>query len=100
MKDWLGEKKHFEKLSSQVFARAQEMRIDEFSRNEWRKSHATIQELSSQIQELQERMKLYERFERISRFRIDLQCEIISRSQSASRSKSSIYVEARPKPAT
>ena len=36
--------------------RAQEMRIDEFSRNELRESHATIQELTSQIQELQERM--------------------------------------------
>ena len=36
--------------------RAQEMRIDEFSRNELRVSHATIQELTSQIQELQEGM--------------------------------------------
>ena len=36
--------------------RSQEMRIDEFSRNELRESHATIQELTSQIQELQERM--------------------------------------------
>ena len=36
--------------------RAQEMRIDEFSRNELRESHATIQELTSQIQELQEGM--------------------------------------------
>ena len=32
------------------------MRIDEFSRNELRESHATIQELTSQIQGLQERM--------------------------------------------
>ena len=32
------------------------MRIDDFSRNELRESHATIQELTSQIQELQERM--------------------------------------------
>ena len=36
--------------------RAQEMRIDEFSRNEFRESHATIQELTSLIQELQEIM--------------------------------------------
>ena len=35
--------------------RAQEMRIDEFSRNELRESHATIQELTSQIQELQKK---------------------------------------------
>ena len=36
--------------------RAQEMRIDELSRNELRESHATTQEITSQIQELQERM--------------------------------------------
>ena len=36
--------------------RAQEMRFDEFSRHELRESHATFQELTSQIQELQERM--------------------------------------------
>ena len=36
--------------------RAQEMRTDEFSRYELRESHATIQELTSQIQELQERV--------------------------------------------
>ena len=36
--------------------RAQEVRIDEFSGHELRKSHATMQELTSQIQELQERM--------------------------------------------
>ena len=36
--------------------RAQEMRMDEFSGNELRESHATIQEPTSQIQELQERM--------------------------------------------
>ena len=36
--------------------RAKEMRTDEFSRNELRESHATIQELASQVQELQERM--------------------------------------------
>ena len=34
--------------------RAQDMRIDEFSRNELRESHATIQELTSQMQELQD----------------------------------------------
>ena len=43
--------------------RAQEMRIDEFSKNELRKSHATIQELASQIQELQERMILFHEVE-------------------------------------
>ena len=34
------------------------MRIDEFSRNELRESHATIQKLTSKIQELQERIHL------------------------------------------
>ena len=32
------------------------MRIDEFSRNEQRESHAIVQELTSQVQEVQERM--------------------------------------------
>ena len=36
--------------------RAQEMRVDEFSMQKFRESHATIQELTSQIQELQERV--------------------------------------------
>ena len=35
--------------------RAQEMRHDEFSRHELKESHATTQELTSQIQELQDR---------------------------------------------
>ena len=38
--------------------RAQEMRIDEFSRQELRESQATIHEFTSQIQELQERVNL------------------------------------------
>ena len=36
--------------------RAQEMRVDEFSIQKLRESHATIQELTSQMQELQERV--------------------------------------------
>ena len=36
--------------------RVQEMRIDDFSRNALRESHASIQELTSQIQECKERM--------------------------------------------
>ena len=36
--------------------RAQGIRIDEFSVNELRESHATIEELTSKIPELQERM--------------------------------------------
>ena len=38
--------------------RAQELRIDEFSRQEFIKSHATVHELTSQIQELQQRENL------------------------------------------
>ena len=38
--------------------RAQEMRIDEFSSNELRESQATFNELTSQIQELEERVNL------------------------------------------
>ena len=36
--------------------RAQEVRTEEFSKDELRERHATIQELTPQIQELQERM--------------------------------------------
>ena len=43
-------------LEVEEFEGSQEMRIDEFSRNELRESHATMHELTSQIQELQERM--------------------------------------------
>ena len=38
--------------------RAQEMRIDEFSMQELRESQATTHELTSQLQELQERVNL------------------------------------------
>ena len=36
--------------------RAQELRVDEFSKQKLRESHETIQRLTSQVQELQERM--------------------------------------------
>ena len=38
--------------------RPQEMRVDEFSLHKLRQSHATIQKLTSQIQEFQERVNL------------------------------------------
>ena len=78
------------------------MRIDEFSKNELRESHAAIQELTSQIQDLRERMnKTNDSTEFMSRKRVDLQWKIIPRSQSSgSCSKSSWYAEPRPKPAT
>ena len=40
--------------------RDQEMRVDEFSIQKLRESHATIQELTSQIQDLQRKGELYE----------------------------------------
>ena len=73
--------------------RAQEMRIDEFSRNELRESYVSIRELTSQIQELQERNYIND-----SKEILDLQWKSISRCKSGSRSKSS-RVEPRPKPA-
>ena len=56
------------------------MQIDEFSRNELRESHATIQELTSQAQE---RKNCKNGSEEISRCGVDLQWKIISRSQPA-----------------
>ena len=80
--------------------RAQEMRVDEFSMQTLRESYAAIQKLTSQTG-IARKGDLYDWFKRISRYRIDLQWKIISRSQSTgSRSKPSIYVEPRPKPAT
>ena len=72
--------------------RAQEVRIDEFSRNELLECQATIQTLSSQMQELQEN-GLYERFYRISRNKFDSQ-------STGSCSKSLWDAEPRPKSAT
>ena len=72
--------------------RAQEVRIDEFSRNELLECQATIQTLSSQMQELQEN-GLYERCYRISRNKFDLQ-------STGSCSKSLWDAEPRPKSAT
>ena len=68
--------------------RAQEVRIDEFFRNEFLECQATIQKLSSPIQELQEN-GLYERFYRISRCKFDLQ-------STGSYSKSLWDAESRP----
>ena len=69
--------------------RAQEMRIDEFSRNELRQSHATIQELTSQIQKWQESMNYMNVSKEFQDVESILQWEIIPRSQSTgNRSKS------------
>ena len=62
--------------------RVQGMRTDEFSRHELTESHATIQDLTSQIQDLQGRTNCKKKsFSRISRWRINLQCKIVPRSQ-------------------
>ena len=97
-KSWRNEKKHFEKLyigsihEVEEMKRAQEVRIDEFSRNELIECQATIQKLTSQMQELLEN-GLYERFYRISRNNFDLQ-------STGSCSKSLWDAEARPKSVT
>ena len=81
--------------------RAQELRVDEFSVQKLRESHDTIQQLTSQIQELHERANCMNDSIQLQDYRIDLQWKNISRSQStSSRSKSSIYVEPRQKHAT
>ena len=75
--------------------RAQEVRVDEFS------MHATIQELTSQIQELQERVNCMNDSREFQKTESTCSGKIISRSQSAgSRSRSSIYVEPRLEHAT
>ena len=105
-KNWRYEKKTLRDTGIRTFhgmeelKKAQDLRVDEFSMFEPRESHATIQELTSQIQELQERVDSLNDSRGISRYRIDLQWKMIPRSQSAgSLSKSSIFVEPRPKPA-
>ena len=50
--------KNLEKSRLGELKRAQEMRIDEFSRHELRESQATFHELTSLIQELQDRVNL------------------------------------------
>ena len=54
------------------------MRVDEFSIPKLRESHATIQDLTSQIEDLQGKGELYELFERILGKIIHLQWKIIS----------------------
>ena len=81
--------------------RAQEMRIDEFSRHGLRESQATLRDLTLQITGAARKSELYERFCSIPRCRINLQWEIIPRSQPiGSCSKPSIYVEPRLEAAT
>ena len=61
-KNQLWKKKLFEILRLQVcmiwekMKRAQELRVDDFSAQKLRESHETIQRLTSQVQELQDRM--------------------------------------------
>ena len=69
--------------------RVQELRVDEFSLEKLRESHETIQRLTSQVQELQERV------------RVELQWKFFSRSQSNSRdSKSALRAKLRQTLAT
>ena len=63
---------------------AQEIRIDEFSRCELRESQVTIQELTSQILELQERVNFMNDSGELQDVESILLWEIIPRSQSKS----------------
>ena len=60
--------------------RARDLRVDDFCVQKLRESHDTIQGLTSQIQELQERVNCIERFRRFSRDRSELQWKKFSRS--------------------
>ena len=78
--------------------RAQELRVDEFSVQKLRESHDTIQKITSQIQELQERVNFMKDAGEFQDFELNCSGKNFSRSQSTvSRSKSSIYVAPRPK---
>ena len=63
--------------------RAQEQRVDEFSVQKCRENHETIQKLTSQLHEMQDQMKFYEWFRRISRSGSKLQWVVVSRFQLA-----------------
>ena len=81
--------------------RAQAMRIDEFSRHELRENHAIIQELTSQMQELQERMNYMNDSKEFQDEESICNRKIIQRSQSTSNcSKSWWNADPRPKFAT
>ena len=75
--------------------RAQEMRLDEFSRHELRECHATIQELTSQIKELQERKNCMNHS--TEGCRINLEWKIIPRPQSTGNYSKSWW-DAEPRP--
>ena len=76
--------------------RAQVQQVDEFSVQKLRESHETIQQLTSQLQQMQEQMNFYERFWRFSGCRIKEKCKIISRSQSTCKN-SEFSVVAQPR---
>ena len=81
--------------------RAQEMRSDEFSRQELRESHATIQELTSQLHELQDCVDHMNDSREFQDVESICNGKTIPRSQSTSNcSKSLAYAEPRPKPPT
>ena len=74
--------------------RAQEMRIDEFSRHELRESEATFQELTSQIVELQDRVNFMNDSREFQDVESICSGKIIPRSKSTgNRSKSLWYAE-------
>ena len=81
--------------------RAKELRVDEFSVQKLRESHETIQRLTSQVQELQERMNYLSDSGEIHEVESDFCGKSFTRSQSTSKDfKSAIFAELRQPLAT
>ena len=72
--------------------RAQESRVDKFIVQKMRESHDTIQRLTSQVQELQERVNCMNDSGEFQKNRIELQWTLFSRSQSTSSHSKSCYI--------
>ena len=81
--------------------RAQELRVDEFSPQKLRESHETIQRLTSQVQESQEKMNYLNDPGEFSRGRVEFLWTIFTRFQSTSKdSKSTRFAKLRQMLAT
>ena len=80
--------------------RAQELRVDELSVQHLRESHDTIQRLTSQVHELQEIVNCTNDSGEFQETESNYSENFLTFQLIDSRSKSSIYVEPRPKHAT
>ena len=81
--------------------RAHELRVDEFSVQKLRESHETILRLTSQLQEMQERVNYLNDTWRIPRSSVELWWKVVSRFPSTGKdSNSAVYAEMRQTIAT